>query len=84
MLRGNYPNPFQGRTLIRYELPQASFVQIDIFNVLGQRVAQLVDHRQPAGRNEIVFEARDLPSGVYFIRLEADGRSQFQQITVVQ
>ncbi len=84
VLRGNYPNPFQGRTLIRYELPQASFVQIDIFNVLGQRVAQLVDHRQPAGRNEIVFEARDLPSGVYFIRLEADGRSQFQQITVVQ
>ena len=84
VLRGNYPNPFQGRTLIRYELPQASFVQIDIFNVLGQRVAQLVDHRQPAGRNEIVFEARDLPSGVYFVRLEADGRSQFQQITVVQ
>jgi hypothetical protein len=84
VLHGNYPNPFQNRTLIRYELPQASLVQMDVFNVLGQRVAQLVDRPQPAGRNEIAFEAHSLPSGVYFVRLEVDGRSQFHQMTAVQ
>jgi len=84
VLHGNYPNPFQGRTLIRYELPQASLVQMDVFNLLGQRVAQLVNHHQPAGRNEIAFETRGLPSGLYIVRIAADGNSQFRRMTVVR
>lgn len=84
VLHGNYPNPFRGQTLIRYELPQAGFVRMEVFNTLGQRVARLVEQNQPAGRNEVAFETHGLPSGVYFVRMEAGGRSLLRQMTVVQ
>lgn len=82
-LHANYPNPFHTRTTIRYELPQAGPAQLAVYNVLGQRVAQLLEGNQPAGRGEIVLQ-RTLPSGVYFIRLDANGRSATRQITVVK
>jgi hypothetical protein len=47
-------------------------------------VARVVEQHQPAGRNEVAFKARDLPSGVYFVRLEVDGRSLLRQMTVVR
>jgi hypothetical protein len=84
VLHGNYPNPFQGHTRIRYELPQAGLVQMDVFNMLGQRVARLVDRPQPAGRSEVVFDAQTLPSGTYFVRLAVDGQSRLRQVTVVR
>jgi hypothetical protein len=84
VLHGNYPNPFRGQTLIRYELPQPGFVRMEVFNTLGQRVARLVEQNQPAGHNEVAFETHDLPSGVYFVRMEASGRSLLRQMTVVR
>lgn len=82
-LHGNFPNPFRSRTTIRYELPQAGPAHLAVYNVLGQRVAQLLRGEQPAGRGEVVLQT-DLPSGVYFLRLDAGGRQQTRQITVVK
>jgi hypothetical protein len=70
-LFNNYPNPFNPTTTIRYELPQSSIVSLDVFDLLGKKVATLVDERQEAGVYRVVFDAQNLSSGVYLCRLKA-------------
>jgi hypothetical protein len=70
VLAGNYPNPFNVSTSIRYNLPEASNLSIEIFNILGQQVATLMEGFEQAGEYTIIWNASDLPSGVYFARLE--------------
>jgi len=69
-LSQNYPNPFNPSTTIRYELPIASDVRLEVFDVLGKKVATLVSGRQSAGEQRAVFNANGLASGVYFYRLK--------------
>ena len=71
-LHQNYPNPFNPVTTIRYEVPRKAYVQLDVFTVLGEQVATLVDQVQDAGIHQLQFNALHLPSGVYFYRLKAD------------
>jgi len=70
-LLGNYPNPFNPSTKIRYSLAEASIVSLRIFDVLGREVATLVNQYENAGFQSVEFNARNLPSGVYFYRLQA-------------
>ena len=70
-LRGNYPNPFNPDTRIRYELPEAAEVRLEIYNPLGQRVAILVSAYQGPGSYTAHFDASNLASGVYLYRLHA-------------
>jgi Secretion system C-terminal sorting domain len=65
----NYPNPFNPTTIIEYSLKDAGKVTLDIYNVLGQHVAKLVDLDQSAGTYKVDFNANDLTSGIYFYRL---------------
>ena len=70
-LAPNYPNPFNPSTVIRYQLPESSQVQLDVFDVTGRRVVTLVNEVKHAGDYEAVFDAASLPSGMYFYRLKA-------------
>ena len=70
----NYPNPFNPSTVIPYQLPTAALVRLEVFNVLGQRVATLVDGERPAGAHTAVWMATDeagqaVSAGVYIYRL---------------
>lgn len=70
----NYPNPFNSVTRIKYTLPKSSSVKLEVYDILGRRIKLLVDGKQDRGSYEVIFLADELSSGVYFYRLEVDGR----------
>lgn len=70
-LSSNYPNPFNARTVISYSLPESGPVGLSIYDVLGRKVETVFDEQQAAGVHQVVWDARDRASGVYFYRLKA-------------
>ncbi|NIT55307.1 MAG: T9SS type A sorting domain-containing protein, partial [Aliifodinibius sp.] len=80
----NYPNPFNPSTTIRFTLPKAGRVRLSIFNVLGHKVAELINTRLSAGAHEIVWEAGLLPSGIYLYQLEFDGKSNAKRMVLLR
>lgn len=75
-LEQNYPNPFNPSTTIRYAIPEASFVVIKIYDLLGKEVATLVNEEQSIGSYEVEFDAAGLSSGMYFYKLQTDNPSK--------
>lgn len=78
------PNPIQNRGKIEYALPTSSDVSIALFDVLGRRVAHLVDGERQAGKHNAVIPAERLSSGLYFARMRAGSFQQTQRLTVVR
>lgn len=70
-LEQNYPNPFNPITTINYSLPNSSFVKLVVYNSIGQEIADLVNETIAAGNHSVEFDASNLPSGIYFYRLQA-------------
>ena len=70
-LEQNYPNPFNPSTTISWQSPVGSHQTLKVYDLLGREMATLVDEFKPAGRYEIELDASDLPSGVYFYKLQA-------------
>lgn len=83
-LEPNYPNPFNPATTIPFALPAPGHVRVQVYDVLGRRVATLVDGHRPAGRHEVVFDGQGRASGVYLVRLEARGRTITQRMLMVK
>ena len=84
----NYPNPFNPSTIIPYQLPTATQVQIDVFNVLGQHVATLVDAERQAGFHAAKWDATDaagqaMAAGVYLYRLTVGGEQQIKRMVLI-
>ncbi len=69
----NYPNPFNPATTIKYELPKESKVQLIIYNILGKKVAELVNSFQKAGMYEVIWNAENFASSVYIYQIKANG-----------
>ncbi|MBK7259909.1 MAG: T9SS type A sorting domain-containing protein [Ignavibacteriae bacterium] len=84
VLEQNYPNPFNPSTTIRYGLQHRSHVMLTVFNTLGQQVAVLQDGELDAGYREARFDASNLPSGVYFYRLQAGSFTDTKKLLVVR
>ena len=70
-LSQNYPNPFNPSTRFRYSVPQSSKVVIKVFDILGKEITTLMNEQKLAGTYELTWNASNLPSGVYFYRLNA-------------
>jgi surface protein len=82
-LLGTAPNPARQRATVRYALPEEQDITVRLYDVLGRQVRTVVDGRQE-GRHEQAVDVSELPSGVYVLRLEADGQVRTQKLTVVQ
>jgi len=71
-LNQNYPNPFNPVTTIIYQIPEKGYVTLKVYDVLGNKVATLVNEEKPAGNYEVEWNALSLPSGIYFYQLRAN------------
>ncbi len=83
-LRQNYPNPFNPLTTIEYSIGRASLVTLDVYNILGQRVRNLVNQKQASGRYQISFDGKDLASGVYFYQIKAGDFSTIKKMLLIK
>ena len=70
-LKQNYPNPFNPFTTIDYSVPKRSFISLSVFNAIGQEVAILIQEEMEPGVYKITFNAANLPSGIYFYKLQS-------------
>jgi hypothetical protein len=88
-LRQNSPNPFNPTTMIAYDLPAASQVRLEVFNILGQKVNTLVDEFQEAGSHSVVWNGVDnhgsaVASGVYFYRISAGANNAVKKMMMLK
>ncbi len=89
VLSQNYPNPFNQETVIRFELPVSAFVELAVYNILGQRVRSLVADRLPAGSHSASWDGTydngsSVPSGIYFYRLQTDRMSAVKKMVLLK
>ncbi|PIQ10492.1 MAG: hypothetical protein COW71_02545 [Ignavibacteriales bacterium CG18_big_fil_WC_8_21_14_2_50_31_20] len=80
----NYPNPFNPSTQISYQLPENSFVNLVVYNSLGQKVEELVNQEQTSGKYSVKFDASNLPSGVYIYKLQAGEFSSVKKMLLTK
>ncbi|MDZ7317409.1 MAG: T9SS type A sorting domain-containing protein, partial [candidate division KSB1 bacterium] len=83
-LKQNYPNPFNPSTTIEFALPKDGKVKLVVYDVLGRQVASLIDAKLEAGIHSVSFNAADLPSGVYFYRLQTNEKTLTQKMMLIK
>ena len=83
-LEQNYPNPFNPETVISFRLPERSDVTLEVYDLLGRRVATLVDDQFSAGTYQVNWDATEQASGVYIYRLESGGYAETRQMTLIK
>ncbi len=83
-LNAAYPNPFNPSTNLRFEAPVTSDIRISVFNLMGQEVAQLANDRFAPGVYNVTWDAHDMASGMYFIRMNANGFNAVQRVMLLK
>ncbi len=80
----NFPNPFNPTTVIDFTLPMSGHVMLEVYNVLGQKTATLLDKTMSAGFHQVEFDAGSSPSGIYFYRLSSQGKSLTRKMILIK
>lgn len=80
----NYPNPFNPTTLIKYQIPEAGFVKLIVYDLLGKEISVLVNETEKSGYHSVEFNARNLPSGVYIYTLQVNDFISSKKMTVIK
>ncbi len=83
-LNQNYPNPFNATTNITFTVKKASNVKLDIYNLLGQKVSELVNGKLSAGEHTFTWDASGMTSGIYFYKLSANGNTITKRMTLMK
>jgi hypothetical protein len=80
----NYPNPFNPTTTIRYHVPISGRMRLTIHDLLGREISTLIDRQMPAGDHQVVWDATDRPSGIYYFRLQAENYQQVKKMILIK
>jgi len=80
----NFPNPFNPTTIINYELQITNYVELSIYNSLGQKMVILVSEKQEAGRYQVEWDASEFASGVYYYKIQAGGFLEVKKMVFVR
>ena len=83
-LQQNYPNPFNPSTTIKFQIPEAGFTSLKVYDVLGNDITTLVNEEKPAGVYELVFDAQNLTSGIYFYRIISGSYSETKKMVLLR
>lgn len=83
-LSQNYPNPFNPMTTIKYSLPKADHVTIEIYDLLGRKVETLVNKKEQAGYHQVIWNGDKVSSGLYFYRLQAGENSRANKMLLLK
>jgi len=83
-LAQNYPNPFNPSTSISYTVQRSGYVRLSVFNLLGQEIARVYEGNQDEGTYEVSFRNLDIPSGIYFYRLQAPGIFETKKMIIAR
>jgi hypothetical protein len=83
-LNQNYPNPFNASTRIEFDLPEPAEVEMAVFDILGRRIITLLKGPKQPGRYSLTWDAGDVPSGIYFARLQAGSRTDSIRMTLLK
>lgn len=83
-LEQNYPNPFNGMTMIKYRIPQRSYVTLKVFDLLGREITTLVNSLEDAGEKSVNFNAGNLASGIYYYKLESEATAQIKKMVLIK
>ncbi len=83
-LEQNYPNPFNPSTTIKFSIPEAGNVKLIVFNSLGEEIIKLVDEHKEAGIYKVNFNAQDVPSGIYFYKIESGRYNDVKKMVLVK
>jgi len=83
-LQQNYPNPFNPSTTISFTLPATMNVRLTVYDLLGQKIATLVNGRLSGGKHQVTFDAADLPTGVYLYQLSGNGITQTRRMVLLK
>lgn len=83
-LHTNYPNPFNPNTMIKYDIGKRSFVNLSIYNTLGQLIAVLVNENKQPGNYSVEFDGTNLPSGLYIYKIEASNYIDAKKMLLVK
>ena len=80
----NYPNPFNPSTTISYSMPEKGFVKLDIYNSIGQKIETLVNKELQAGIHKVAWNAQNVPSGIYFYKINVNSFSQTNKMILLK
>ena len=83
-LSQNYPNPWNPTTTIKYSIPKSGLVTLKVFDILGKEISTLVDENQSPGTYSVDFQGANLPSGIYFYKLQAGSYSETKQMILIK
>ena len=83
-LEQNFPNPFNSSTNIRYSIPSDCFVNISLYNTLGEKIAEIENSFHKAGNYQVRFTATDLPSGMYIYRMKSGGNISVKKMMILK
>jgi len=84
ILHPAYPNPFNSTTTIRYSLDRDAFITLNLYNLAGREIASLVNEKQSVGNYQTIWNAEAMSSGVYLLRLEAEGEVSLRKLVLVR